>query len=586
MDSARQRISRSPAPGTAGAVAAARRQSAEAGARMLSEGGNAVDAAVATALVAGVVEPTETTLAGSGLLLYGRPGHDTVSVDFGPRAPLAARPEMFTVDDTCSGDRGLGVSTVVNDENVTGAKACGVPATIAGLLTAHERYGSLPRAQVCAPAIAAAYDGFPADGYFALEVLANLADLRADPGARETFLTAGDPPAPPHLGSATLGTAAMIRQPRLGRTLELIAEQGAEGFYQGEVAQGLLRTMEERGGLLTAEDLAGVRPVVSTARRVRFRDVDVWTPHAPSGAVTELQMLRTWEALYPDQPPVDDDPLRLRRLAEVSWHAFADRYHWLGDPDMVAVPERALYSSGYAAELAELIREGAAPPVPDEGFPWDVFASRAVHDPWRHDPDGRDAPTWRPSGATSSPGGTTHVSAMDEWGGAVSITHTAANHWGAKLVCPRTGLAMDSTMGWFNARPGAANSIAGGKRPLANMGPVLLTRSGEPFAALGAPGGRRIINAVVQVTLNLVERGMDVEAALAAPRLDASGGQLLASERYAAQLPELDVPVRLVGEQHEPYGYELARPVLAVRGPGRRVAASTDPFSTGVAIAT
>ncbi|MQA10271.1 MAG: hypothetical protein GEU98_17305 [Pseudonocardiaceae bacterium] len=587
MNLARQQVWRTVATGTGGAVAAARQRSADAGAQALSDGGNAVDAAVAAALVAGVVEPMETTLAGSGFLLYGRQGQDTVSVEFGPRAPLAAQPAMFTIDAARSSDRGLGVSTVVDDENVTGAKACGVPATVAGLLTAHQRFGVLPRARICAPAIAAAYDGFPADGYFALEALANLAELRADAGARETYLVAGDPPTAPHLGTATLGASPVIRQPRLGRTLELIAERGADGFYRGEVADGLLRTVAERDGLLAAEDLAAVEPTVGAARRLPFRDVDVWVPHAPSGAVTELQMLHTWQALHPDQPPVHDDPLRLRQLAEVSWHAFADRYHWLGDPDMVAVPEQALYSGGYAAELADLIRAGAAPPVlpAGAGFPWEVFAGRTVHDPWAHDPMGRSAPSWQPAGATPSPAGTTHVSTMDAAGGAVSITHTAANHWGAKVLCPRTGLALDAAMGWFNARPGAANSIAGGKRPLANMGPVLLTRAGAPYAALGAPGGRRIINAVVQVILNLVERAMDAESALAAPRLDASGSQLVASERHAEQLPELDVPVRLVNEQHEPYGYELARPVLAMRATGNEVVAGTDPFSTGAAVA-
>ena len=582
----RQIVSRTGVQGAGGAVAAARELSAAAAQNMLEQGGNAVDAAVAAAFVAGVIEPMETTLAGSGFMLVGMPDGQAHSIEFGPRAPRAARPDMFTLDDSRDIDRGLGISVVVGDENVQGAKAAGVPATLAGLAAGHARFGRLPLSAVMKPAIEAAHDGFPADSYFALEALEHIQALRADPGARALFLRGDLPPASAHLGAATLGQPDLIRQPALGRSLEQIAAQGADAFYRGAVGDAFLQTHRELGGLLSREDLAAVQPVFAAPRRLRFRDCDIWAPRAPCGAVTELQMLNIWQALYPDAPPLEDSAERLDRLAQASWHAFADRYHWLADPDVVPVPEEGLLSDAYAREIAALIRSGAAAPRSPAGeTPWNYFAGHAVHDPWRYEPQSAPVPPWSPGGGTSPPAGTTHVSVMDGQGMAVSITHTAANHCGAKVVCERTGFLFDAAMGWFNARAGAANSIAAGKRPLANMGPVLLTRGGRTLAAIGAPGGRRIINAVVQVVLNLVERGMQPAEALQAPRIDASGTALLASERLADALSSLQRaygPAILVSEQHQGYGYELARPAIAVHD-GRMAHAAVDPFSRGYA---
>lgn len=580
-----QQISRTAVYGKA-AVSAARQASVDAGISMLDQGGNAIDAGVAAAFVAGVIEPMETTLAGSGFLLLTLPDGTVHSVEFGPRAPGGARVDMFEIDHHRVIDRGLGVSTVVSDENVQGARAAGVPATLRGLIDAHERFGRLPLATVLAPAIQVAADGFPADNYFALEALDSLPALRADKGASTLFLRDGVPPSPAHLGATTLGQPALIRQTALARTLEQLGTHGADAFYDGPLGEAFVRTHQELGGLLTQADLAAVRTVFTTPRHLRFRDVDVWAPQAPCGALTQLQMLNIWQMLYPDQPPVDDTPERLAHLAAASWHAFADRYHWLGDPDVVPVPEQGLLSDEYARHIAAKIRAGDLPPrCPDAALtPWNYFAGHAAHNPWDFQtPSSQEPVTWTPQGGTEPTAGTTHVSVMDADGMSVSITHTAANHFGAKVVCERTGLLFDAAMGWFNAVPGAANSIAPGKRPLANMGPVVLTRDGQPFAAVGAPGGRRIINAVVQVVLNLVERGQDAVQACAAPRIDASGTALLASERLADVVARLDgkpASVRLVHEQHQGFGYELARPVIVVRD-GDRVCASTDPYSQG-----
>ena len=250
---------------------------------------------------------------------------------------------------------------------------------------------------------------------------------------------------------------------------------------------------------------------------------------------------------------------------------------------MVAVPEAGLLSADYARSIARTIRDGEPPPRarPEQGLPWEHFARVAVHDPWAFE-DRSKRSSWRPMGATEAAAGTTHVSIVDSDGMAVSITHTAANHFGAKVVCPRTGLLLDAAMGWFNARVGAANSIAPSKRPLANMGPTIVTRDGKALAVIGAPGGAASSHAVVQVLLNIVERGMGAQDAVDAPRIDASGSTLLASERLAevaATLRETGVPVALVADQHEPFSYEMARPVLALRDSDGRATAAVDPFT-------
>jgi gamma-glutamyltranspeptidase/glutathione hydrolase len=492
---------------------------------------------------------------------------------------------MYEIDTTRSVDRGLGVSLVVGDANVQGIRSAGVPATLPGLAAAQARLGRLPLATVLGPAIAAAHEGFPADSYFALEALANIDALRADPGAAATFLLPGGAvPVAPHLGTTTLGAAHPIRQPALGRSLEMLAARGADAARTGEIAAGLLATHRELGGLLTAEDLAAVTPEAGTPL---LRDIgggcQAAVPAAPTGGVTILQILLLLRALR------DSRLGPVARFLHAGWHAFADRYHWLGDPEAVPVPVAGLLSDAYTAEVAAAIAAGTAPPLPKpgEGPPWEAFARRAVHDPWRHQPGGGAPPAWNPAGATEPPSGTVHISAMDAEGMAVSITHTAANHFGAKVLCPRTGLLLDAAMGWFNARPNAANSLAGGRRPLANMGPALLLRDGQAVAALGAPGGRRIICAVAQI-LDGLAAGMGAEEALAMPRADASGDTALLDEALSGEAEALraaGLPVRLVTREHEPHGYEMARPILAMRAAAGGVEAAADPFSTGFAAA-
>jgi gamma-glutamyltranspeptidase/glutathione hydrolase len=487
---------------------------------------------------------------------------------------------MFRLDTSRGAESGLVVSAVEGDANTTGWRAPGVPATIPGLLAAQARWGRLPLAEVLAPAIAAAREGFAADGYFALEALANLAALRRDPACAALFLVDGDPPAAPHLGTATLGVARMIRQPALAATLERLAARGLAAWTE-EIAPALVATHRANGGLLRHEDLLRPPAIRAPLTLDLGGGLTACVPEAPSGGTSVLQILAILRALGDASP---------RALLHAGFHAFADRYHWLGDPEHVAVPARALLARDYVAAIAHGIAAGAPPPRPDpgEGPPWDAWARRALRDPWPHDPERRAPPAWAPALGTEAPAGTVHVSAMDADGMAVSLTHTAANHFGAKVMCPATGLLLDAAMGWFNAAPGAANSIAPGKRPLANMAPALLLEGGAAMAAIGAPGGRRIIGCVAAL-IAAMAAGATAGEAIALPRADASGEAAAldeALEELAAELERDGVPVVRVAREHAPYGYELARPMIAARRADGALEAAADPFSTGFAAAT
>jgi gamma-glutamyltranspeptidase / glutathione hydrolase len=589
-----QQVSRQPACGDALAAAAARRESVDAALEMLEAGGNAVDAAAASAFVAGVVEPMETCLAGSGFLLAWDPAERRATAfDFPPRAPLAARPDMFEVVPSEGAARLLGVSAVRDDANAEGILAAGVPGTVAGLLAAHERLGRLERRRVLEPAIRAAADGFAVDGYYALQALDHLETLRAHPEAAAIYLDdRGLPPVPAFLGDATLGTSPLLRQPDLARTLEVVAERGAGGFYTGEIALAIERHFAAHGGLITREDLAAYRPLIEEPVRARYRGLDVLAPASPCGAWTALQILRVLERFALAGTAVAD-PAGLHAVVAASRHAFADRYHWLGDPDHVPVPLQGLLADAYADDIAAAIRADRWPAfAAEDGLPWETLAFRAVGDPWAHEDDPDRRPEFRPARPASSAAdrhGTTHLAVVDGDGMMATCTHTAGNAFGSKVVAAGTGLLFDAAMVWFNALPGAANSIAPGKRPVVNMAPLLVVDGDRARLTVGAPGGRRIIDAVVQVAVNALDRGLPLHEAIGAPRVDASGAAVLASERLGDEALEAlrarGHEVLAVREQHAPFGYEFARPVGVEIAPdgGRR--AGVDPLTQGHAAA-
>ncbi len=489
-----------------GIVAAQEPLAAAAGAAILRQGGNAVDAAVATAFALAVTLPQAGNLGGGGFLLLWLPGPSpagargclngalpgagpgegperrlgggtAVAVNFRETAPRAASAGMFLTPDG-QVDRARATRSLLST---------GVPGTVAGLTLAQRCYGRLPLARVLAPALRLAQDGFAVSR----ELSDSLADaaplLAADPASRRLFL----PPPPP-------GT--LLRQPALAATLGRIAAEGDRGFYQGPVADALVARMEQGGGLIRHGDLRAYRARLVAPLMGRFRGHPVLTMPPPGGGLTLLQILGILE-------PFDlaasglNAAATLHGMAEAMNLAYRDRNALLGDPDQVPVPVARLLSPAYLAGLRRRI------------------------DGRRHTPAGAL------EAATAREGtNTTHLSVADRRGGLVALTTTLNFAYGNGISVPGMGFLLNNEMDDFTARPGSpnafglrqgeANAIAPGRRPLSSMAPTLLFRpDGRPWIATGSPGGSRIITTVLQVLLNRLVHGLNLASAVAAPRM-------------------------------------------------------------------
>lgn len=540
-----------------GMVVAKHPLAADAGIEILAEGGTAIDAAVATGFALTVVKPMMTGIGGIGFLL----AHDAATdaqwcFDGAPRAPLAAAPDCYAVEGANSD--GIGLFRVRGDENFSGHRSVAVPGVVAVLCAAHARFGSLPLMRVLEPAIRLAAEGFPADWATVAHTANAMGLLRRNRAAAAVFLPNDQPPGwgPP---------ATILRQTDLAQTLRQIARQGADGFYRGEVAEAVAHDMAEHGGWITREDLARYPCRVDPPLRARYRDVEVLTAPMPCGGTTMLQTLRLLER-FDVAAAGHNTPRALHLFAEAARRAFADRFHYLGDPEFVRVPLAGLLSDGHIDQLAALIdeRETGFASGPDDPEPWVRYAAQPpTGDPWRHEGAGRPAAL-----VGAHPGGdddtcTTHFSVVDARRNAVSCTITAAGMFGSGVMSPTTGILWNNGMTWFNPLPGAANSIAPGKRALTNMTPALVLRDGRPFVAVGAPGGRKIINAIAQVISNVVDHRMTLQQAITAPRIDASANETLADVRIdpatVAGLESLGHRVRVV--EDTPVQANFARPL-------------------------
>lgn len=453
------------------------------GAEILRKGGNAVDAAVAVGFALAVTLPRAGNLGGDGfMLVHHAASGQQVFIDFRSVAPAAARLELFV--DTTGKER---------VEAGAGYLAPSVPGTVAGLFMAHGKFGKLPWAEVVAPAIRLASDGvvLTPDEAFVLEW--GRERLRESAAAMAAYFK----PA-----GIAYRPGEVLRQPDLAWTLTQVAERGAEGFYQGPVAERLVASLQRHGGLITLADLAAYRAVERQPLRGTYRGVDVVTaPPASAGGATLLNMLNILEQF--DLAATGPGSARsLHLMAESMKLGYADRYRFLGDTDFVTAPVAGFTSKAYARERARLIRPGKARPARQLG----------VGDPWRFES-----------------ASTTHYSVADAEGNVVSTTYTLGADFGSGVVAEGTGVLLNNQMNNFNhegavvaLREGKAlplNALAPGKRMLSTMMPTILFKDGKPWLATGSPGGSTIIDTVLQVIVNVVDFGLNIEEATHQPRI-------------------------------------------------------------------
>jgi gamma-glutamyltranspeptidase / glutathione hydrolase len=480
---------------------------ARVGAEILRRGGNAVDAAVATAFAMAVVEPFMSCLAGGGSMLIHRPRTGaSVALDFNVEAPRRAHARMYALGEGRGGDL-FPWRAVEGDANVHGHLAVAVPGSVAGLAMALERWGTLELRDAVAPAVGLARRGVPIDWYLAGVTAMYVEDLARFPEAATTYLRAGRwPPRPAHLEGGD-----RLRYPALARTLQLIGKEGPSVFYRGELAEAIEAEIRRGGGILDRADLARYRVRTAEPLTGAYRGVTLLGMPGATGGVTALETLNVLECF--DAGPEGPSSTRTTHLrAEALRVAFEDRFRWLGDPAAVRAPWAALSGKAYAGRVAEGIR-------PDGRR----HARRPV-DPWRFErgrPGG--ARPARVSSARPTSECTTHVCAVDRDRMLVSLTHTAVSLFGSKVVVPDTGLLLSNGMIWFDPEPGRPNSIEPGKRALVNMTPFLGLRDGSPYLTVGAPGGRKIVSAVPQVLANLIDFALGPQAAVEAPRLHTEG---------------------------------------------------------------
>jgi gamma-glutamyltranspeptidase/glutathione hydrolase len=497
---------------------------AEAGAEILAAGGNAVDAAVAAAFAAGVVEPFMSGIGGGGGLIY----HDSragrsIAVEFIMRVPRAAGPDTFALDPNGGPDGIFGWPAVVDKANRIGWRSALVPGAVAGLCLALERFGTLPLARALEPALRLAEEGFPADWYLCLNVACAMPELLPFPSTA-VFLPNGHPP------RARLGfnePTDRFVQRDLAHTLRAIAAEGPRAFYEGAIAQSIVRAMREHGGLISHGDLASYRPVVyeaplSTTYRQRYR---IETMPACSSGPTLVEMLHVLEGFdlaTSGHNTVDT----LHLLAETMRRAYVDRFAHMADPDATPVPIAGLTARGYADARRATIDPLRADLHPAPGDPW-AFEGRAAE-------RGENASPVLPPDATC----TTHLCVVDRERRMVTLTNTLGELFGSRVVVPGTGILLNDGMVWFDPRPGTPNALQPGRRPLNNMAPTLVLRDGRPFLAVGAPGGRKILTGVLQTLLNVVDFGLGVQEAAGAPRIHSEGPETYVDSRLPVQVHE------------------------------------------------
>lgn len=562
------RIAKAEAVADHGMVAAKHPLAARIGREVLQRGGNAIDAAVTAAFVLGVIEPNSSGIGGGGFLVLheAASGRDVV-IDYAMDAPLAAGPDTYVLEEGV-GSSVYGWRKVRAEANVAGWRSVALPGMVRGLALALERFGTIPWQDALAPAIRLAAEGVAVNPPLAFRSGLSFTLLRRFPATAAVFLPDGAPLRP--RDGERPGDRLVQRD--LARTLQRIAADGPDVFYAGEVAGHIARAMAREGGLITEADLARYQPTVSEGGMTAgYRDCRIVGVPGACGAVTALQGLAILEG-YDLAALGQSTPATLHRQAEAFRLAFADRYRYVGDPKQVPVPWEGLLSREYAATRRRAIH------------PERAAAAVSPGDPWAHQPSRAASPVG--SAPPLSDTSTTHLAVVDRHRNVVALTQTLVNNFGSGVVVPGTGILLNNAMSWFDPEPGRVNSLAPGRRGLNNMAPCIVLRGGQPLLVVGAAGGRKIMQAVAQVIMNVVDHGLSVQDAIAAPRIDCSGDAVLIDARLPEAVPRaleaLGHRVRRGAQGFNTYAFAVP---LGIRIDPltNRLHGGVDPFQVGIA---
>ncbi|RWO34457.1 MAG: gamma-glutamyltransferase [Mesorhizobium sp.] len=470
-----------PAKGELGMVVTAQHLASEVGVEVLKKGGNAVDAAVAVGYALAVVYPNAGNIGGGGFMTIRFKDGRSTFLDFRERAPLASTKTMYLDKD----------GKPVKGASLDGYLAVGVPGSVAGFETAREKYGTLTRQDLMAPAIRYARDGFVLEQGDVASLEGGAARLAKDPAAAAIFLKPDGKP---------YAVGERLVQADLAASLSAISERGRDAFYKGPIADGIVNASAQKGGILAKADFEtyAVRELEPVTCNYRGYEITS-SPPPSSGGVIICEILNVLE-FYPLSYLGAGSAETIKVMVEAMRHAYVDRNSALGDPDFVDNPVEKLLDKNYAKEIREKIdpfRAGVSQDLMPKGF-----------------------------GESQE---TTHYSIVDNDGNAVAVTYTLNGSFGVAVVADGTGILLNNEMDDFTQKPGVpnlyglvqgeANAIAPRKTPLSSMSPTIVAKDGKPFMVIGSPGGSRIITITLAAIVNVVDHGMNIQEAIDAPRI-------------------------------------------------------------------
>lgn len=468
--------------GANGQVVSAEPLATKIGAKILRQGGNGIDAAVAVGFALAVTYPVAGNIGGGGYMVIRTGNGKNVAIDYRERAPSGSSRDMY-LDSS-----GVFITKLAQE----GALASGIPGSVAGLIHALNKYGTMPLEQVIQPAIDLATDGYPLSSSNAHKLNTYNSLFKKFPSTRKIFTKENN----------KFSEGEIFKQTELAKTLKAIRDNGVNGFYGGWVAENIVKEMKQSGGIITHQDLKNYKVVEREAVTGTYRGYQIVSmPPSSSGGVALIQLLNILENFNLKEVGWGSAKY-YSILSEAMKRVYADRSEYLGDPDYYHVPVRELTSKEYAKRITDTIGDSVISSI-------NIFPGEPV--------------------STQESEQTTHYSVYDRFGNAVSVTTTINSGFGSGLVIEGCGFFMNNEMDDFSAKPGTynqfgllggtANSIEPGKRMLSSMTPTIVLKKGKPFLILGTPGGSTIITAVLQVILHIIDFDMSLEDAMDAPRI-------------------------------------------------------------------
>lgn len=487
-------------------------EAAEAGLEIFEKGGNAFDAAVATAFASCVCEPAMASLGGGGAaLIFQAESGNITAVEFEGRLSKSATEDMFINDLLPLGVNphpSFGWRGTKNNASWMGYRSLGVPGQVAGLCEILGRFGTMDLKQVTAPAIQLCENGYEVNKYYALMIGSSMKLLQEYPPIDKLLLPGGYPPIP----VSQYDAPTIIVQKELAESLRKIAQGGVDAFYRGDIAKALVADTQPHGSIVNLQDYADYQPKIYDDGLVgSYRGYKIVCMPEVFGGTQVIQTLNLLEG-FDLSSMENNSPQYLHMVAECFRRAWVDRFRYIGDPEFENVPIEGLISKEYAEEMRKYL---SLDKVPDEIKPGN---------PWKYQGDGRIPEA---GGKLPGPRGegrnTTHLCTMDKDGNMVSMVQTLGGGFGAYAMSGSTGIILRNYTNLFNPEPGTSNSIGPWKRPTSHDSLTLVFKDDKPFITIGAPGGRRVITSVVQVLLNIIDFGMGIQDAISVPRIHIEG---------------------------------------------------------------